>query len=258
VFGALFFALSHSAFYWVSRETAASIENESARKGRPYFVLNLTLNIALALGPPIGGLAMTLVGGRILCPTLSLLFLLAAVLLWSHVGARSSAGSVQVDSGSVPTNRSEETVKTYALDLVRLTSVVLPIGVMSALLPLRMHDSGSSAVTFGVVFGLGGAIAVAIQLLGTLIRPHAALLLRAIDGLGLLAATIMLVSLGWKSAPIVWMFLCWNSIVAIQVPIMEQLVFAIRQYSGQRRARMFLLDGAASFAGPFAAQTIGV
>ena len=266
ILGAGFLGLSQALFYRFSRKMVSNYwKNDPDEAGNVYTLMALALNISFLI-LPITGAALV---KHISTPTImftAMLFSILGVLLirsqqeyWIENEMHDDIYQISPNENTNNSTKSNLNFRELILDIYYLGSFVVPYGIMMALIPLKSKTLGLSIDTNGKLFSLNAFIVISILLVKTFFLKAKLSNIDLTKNLSLISAFAWVLTLLSAFASLNWLiftFVLWSLLEALQLPTIEKHLFFNRQYTSKWLDRILVVDAFGSFTAPLLASML--
>jgi hypothetical protein len=258
----LFYGLSHSIFYKISRTAARElILLKYPFSDRSYLLFGLTTNLAYMIFVGIGAKLLEMKNIQVLSLISILVFIASIISIYFINQEIASIRSFFLEKNTTPISNSNErsdltdlhSKKTIIMDLVRLSGFAVPYAVMQALIPIKVLKTGYSSEYNAFLTAINSGVVLGGQILGMFIKQLNTFRSQVYDYTVIISLACL--SIAYISdLPIFAITLFfWSFIEAYQIPSIEHLIFSERTYSDKVINRFLVFDSAICFLGPYLA-----
>lgn len=266
ILGAGMIGLSQALFYRFSRKLVSEFwKNNPNEIDQVYTLMALALNISFLILPLAGAELVKYFSTSILMGV-AILFSIVGVFLISGVQEHWQIDYLNSKNSEVELSKSNATnietplyLRNVIIDLFYLGSFVIPYGIMMALIPLKTKALGMGIDTNGKLFSLNAFIVITVLILKSSVAKASLAkldLTKNLNSMSIFAWVLVIlsgfVSLNW----LVFSFLLWSILEAIQLPTLESHIFSKRSYPPKWIDRILVIDALGSFVAPLFASIL--
>lgn len=267
ILGSGLIGLSQALFYRFSRQMVSHYwKKDPAEIDHVYTLMALALNLAFLILPITGALLVqyfstaNLMGVSVFLSMAGVLLINGEKSHWQD-DSQSLEKKVEVkpsaSSGAILVPQLN--IRELLADLFYLGSFVIPYGIMMALIPLKTKASGMSIETNGQLFSLNAFVVISVLVTKTFfmkVSLERLDLTKNLRSMSFMAWLLVLLSGLAPLKGLVFFFVLWSLLEALQLPTIERHLFSNRTYSPQWLDRILVIDALGSFAAPLLASTL--
>lgn len=266
ILGAGLLGLSQALFYRFSRQMVSNFwKNNPNEIDNVYTLMALALNISFLILPLASAELIkyfstsVLMGVAILISIGGIYLINNAKEYWQIECHKSENSDSHLKNLSIANFQTDLNLRNIITDLFYLGSFVIPYGIMMALIPLKTKALGLGIDTNGKLFSLNAFIVIAVLILKSSVAKASLVKLDLTENLSSMSffawALVILsgfVSLNWM----VFSFLLWSMLEALQLPTLERHIFSKRSYPPKWIDRILVVDALGSFVAPLFASIL--